>query len=90
MPSLLDTRLDREEGRRTAGAAAQSSAAIRRRHAWRAEAAIGTVIRRALGRLLTDAEIAEDYVEEVFDIDGAGDAAEAAQREAQVLRAQLG
>jgi hypothetical protein len=34
------------------------------------------------GGLLTDAEIAEDHVEQVFDIDGAGDAAEAAQREA--------
>ena len=31
-------------------------------------------------RLFPDAEIAEDHVEEVFDIDGAGDAAEAAQR----------
>jgi hypothetical protein len=50
MSSLLDTRLDREEGRRTAGAAEQSSAALRRRHTWRAEAAIGTVIRSALAR----------------------------------------
>src|ERR1700738_2053714 len=46
--------------------------------------------RRKPGGLLTDAEIAEDHVEQVFDIDGAGDAAEAAQRKAQVFRAQLG
>jgi citrate lyase subunit beta/citryl-CoA lyase len=38
MPRPLDTRLDREEGRRTAGAVEQGSAAIRRRHIWRAEA----------------------------------------------------
>src|ERR1700752_2887876 len=44
---------------------------------------------REPGRLLTDAEIAEDHVEQVFDIDGAGDAAEAAQRKTQVFRAQL-
>ncbi len=55
MSSLLDTRLDREEGRRTAGAAEQSSAAIRRRHTWRAEAAMGTVIRSALARAGVDA-----------------------------------
>ncbi len=55
MSSLLDTRLDREEGRRTAGAAEQSSAALRRRHTWRAEAAIGTVIRSALARAGVDA-----------------------------------
>ena len=85
MPSPLDTRLDREEGRRTAGAAEQSSAALRRRHIWRAEAAMGAVTRNALARLLTDAEIAEDHVEQVFDVDGAGDAAEAAQRETEVF-----
>jgi hypothetical protein len=55
MSSLLDTRLDREEGRRTAGAAEQSSAALRRRHTWRAEATIGTVIRSALARAGVDA-----------------------------------
>src|SRR5260370_18040573 len=55
MSSLLDTRLDREEGRRTAGAAEQSSAAIRRRHTWRAAAAMGTVIRGALARAGVDA-----------------------------------
>ena len=55
MSSLLDTRLDREEGRRTAGAAEQSSAAIRRRHIWRAEATIAAVIRSALARAGIDA-----------------------------------
>ena len=45
MSSLLDTRLDREEGRRTAGGAEQASAAIRHRHVWRAAAPMGTVIR---------------------------------------------
>jgi hypothetical protein len=50
MQSPLDTRLDRVEGRRTAGAVEHSSAAIRRRHIWRAEAAIGAVIRNALAR----------------------------------------
>jgi hypothetical protein len=55
MSSLLDTRLDREEGRRTAGAAEQGSAALRRRHTWRAEAAIGTVICSALARAGVDA-----------------------------------
>ena len=50
MPRPLDTRLDREEERRTAGAAEQGSAAIRRRHIWRAEAAIAAVIRPALAR----------------------------------------
>ena len=55
MPCPLDTRLDREEGRRTAGAAEQSSAAIRRRHIWRAEAAMGAVIRSALARAGVDA-----------------------------------
>ena len=55
MPRPLDTRLDREEGRRTADAAERGSAAIRRRHIWRAEAAIGTVIRSALARAGIDA-----------------------------------
>ena len=50
MQSPLDTRLDRVEERRTAGAAEHSSAAIRRCHIWHAEAAIGTVIRNALTR----------------------------------------
>ena len=50
MPRRLDTRVDREEGRRTVGAAEQVSAAIRRRHLWRAEAAMGVVIRNALAR----------------------------------------
>jgi hypothetical protein len=55
MSSLLDTRLDREEGRRTAGGAEQASAAIRRRHVWRAAAPMGTVIRGALARAGVDA-----------------------------------
>ena len=55
MSRPLDTRLDRVEGRRTAGAAEQSSTTIRRRHLWRAEAAMGTVIRRALSRAGVDA-----------------------------------
>ena len=50
MSGPLETRLDREEGRRSAAAAEQGSAAIRRRHIWRAEAAIGAVIRSALAR----------------------------------------
>ena len=58
MPRPLDTRLDREEGRRTAGAAEQHSAAIRRRHIWRAEAAMGVVIRSALARAGVDAALA--------------------------------
>ena len=55
MARQLDTRLDREEGRRTAGAAEQGTAAIRRRSIWRAEAAIGAVIRSALSRAGVDA-----------------------------------
>src|SRR5260370_9835802 len=55
MPRPLDTRLDREEGRRMAGAAEQGSAALRRRHIWRAEAATGTVIHSALARAGVDA-----------------------------------
>ena len=48
MPRQLDTRLDREEGRRTVGTAEQRSATIRQRRIWRAEASIGAVIRSAL------------------------------------------
>src|SRR5271166_7003892 len=55
MPRPIDTRLDREEGRRTAGAAERGAAAIRRRHIWRAEAAMGAVIRGALARAGVDA-----------------------------------
>jgi hypothetical protein len=55
MLSPLDSRLDQVEGRRTAGAAERGSAAIRRRHIWRAEAAIGAVIRSALTRAGVDA-----------------------------------
>lgn len=55
MPRPLDTRLDREEGRRTADAAERGLAAIRRRHIWRAEAKIGAVIRSALARAGIDA-----------------------------------
>ena len=51
----LDLRLDRAEGRRTAGAAEQSSTAIRQRALWRAEAAMGEVIRKALARAGVDA-----------------------------------
>ena len=55
MPRPLDTRLDREEGRRTVDAAERDSAAIRRRHIWRAEATIAAVIRSALARAGIDA-----------------------------------
>jgi hypothetical protein len=58
MPRPLDTRLDRQEGRRTAGATEQVSAAIRRRHLWRAEAAMGAVIRSALARAGVDLALA--------------------------------
>src|ERR1700739_1168188 len=40
--------------------------------------------------LFADAEVAEDDVEEVFDVDGTGDAAEAAQRETEIFRSELG
>ncbi len=40
-------------------------------------------------RLLADAEIAEDYVEEIFDIDGTRDAAKAAQGETEIFGTQL-
>ena len=55
MTSPLDTRLDRVEGRRTAATAKEGTATIRRRHIWRAEAAMGTAIRRALARAGVDA-----------------------------------
>ncbi len=54
MSRPLDTRLDREEGRRSAAGAEQDAAAIRRRHIWRAEAAMGAVIRSALARAGVD------------------------------------
>jgi hypothetical protein len=50
MLSPLDTRVDRVEGRRTAATAKEGTATLRRRHIWRAEAAMGTAIRRALAR----------------------------------------
>jgi hypothetical protein len=40
--------------------------------------------------LLPDTEIAEDDVEQIFDIDGTGDAAEAAQGETEIFGAELG
>jgi hypothetical protein len=55
MLSPLDTRLDRVEGRRTAATAKEGTATVRRRHIWRAEAAMGTAIRRALARAGVDA-----------------------------------
>jgi hypothetical protein len=55
MSRPLDTRLDREEGRRTAAVAEQGFGAIRRRHIWRAEAAMGAAIRPALARAGVDA-----------------------------------
>src|SRR4029077_10033768 len=51
----LDVRLDREEGRRGAAASEQDAAAMRRRCIWRAEAAMGAVIRSALARAGVDA-----------------------------------
>jgi hypothetical protein len=42
-----------------------------------------------LFRLLADAEIAENDVEEIFDIDGTGDAPEIAQGETEVFSAQF-
>src|SRR5437588_540386 len=54
-PRPLDTRLDREEVRRTAGATERGAAAIRRGHIWRATAAMGTLIRSALARAGIDA-----------------------------------
>jgi hypothetical protein len=50
MPRPLDARLDRVEGKRMAAAAERSSEAIRRRSIWRAEAAMGAVVRSALAR----------------------------------------
>jgi len=55
MPRPLDTRLDRVEARKTATAAQHASAALRRRDVWRAEAAMGAVIRDALARAGVDA-----------------------------------
>ena len=55
MPRPLDTRLDRVEGRRIAAASEQDSAAMRRRCIWRAEVAMGAVIRSALARAGVDA-----------------------------------
>jgi hypothetical protein len=55
MPGPLDTRLDRVEGRRMAAAAERGSEEIRRRRIWRAEAAMGAVIRSALARAGVDA-----------------------------------
>jgi hypothetical protein len=45
---------------------------------------------RLFRRLLPDAEVAEDYVEQIFDVDGTGDAAEAAQGKAEIFGAQFG
>jgi len=39
--------------------------------------------------LLADAEITEDYVEQILDVDGTGDTAETAQCQAQIFGAQL-
>jgi hypothetical protein len=54
MPRPLDTRLDLVAGRRTAGVADHAAATLRRR-IWRAEAAMGAVIRGALARAGVDA-----------------------------------
>jgi len=62
MPRPLDTRLDRVEGRRMAAAAERGSDAIRRRRMWRAEAAMGAVIRNALARAGVDAAAATVFV----------------------------
>jgi hypothetical protein len=51
----LDARLDQVAGRRTAGASEHAAAAIRNRHLWRAQAAMGEVIRNALARAGIDA-----------------------------------
>ena len=55
MSRPLDTRLDRVEARKMATAAKRGSAAIRCRHVWHAEAAMGAVIRSALARAGVDA-----------------------------------
>jgi len=55
MARPLDTRLDRAETRKMAAAVERRSDALRRRHIWRAEAAMGTVIRDALARAGVDA-----------------------------------
>ena len=54
MPRPLDARLDRVEERRRAAAGEQGSAAMRRR-IWRAEAAMGALIRSELARAGVDA-----------------------------------
>jgi hypothetical protein len=53
MPRPLDARLDRVEERRGAAAGEQGSAAMRRR-IWRAEAAMGALIRSELARAGVD------------------------------------
>jgi len=55
MARPLDTRLDRAEARKMAAAVERCSDALRRRHIWRAEAAMGAVIRDALARAGVDA-----------------------------------
>ena len=55
MARPLDTRLDRVEGRRMAAATERGSGAISRRRIWRAEVAMGAVIRSALARAGVDA-----------------------------------
>jgi len=55
MTRPLDTRLDRVEGRRMAAAAERGSDTVHRRRIWRAEAAMGAVIRSALARAGVDA-----------------------------------
>ena len=39
--------------------------------------------------LLPDAKVAEDHIEQIFDTDRSGDAAEAAQRETKIFGAQF-
>ena len=41
-------------------------------------------------RLFPDAEIAEDHVEQILDVDRAGDAAEVAQGQTEIFGAELG
>ena len=56
MQRPLDTRLDQVETRRTAAAGQRDSATIRDRRIWRAEAAMGDIIRGALARAGVDPE----------------------------------
>ena len=58
MPRPLEGRLGRVEGRRMAAATEGGAAATRRRRVWRAEAAMGGVIREALARAGVDAAAA--------------------------------